>query len=234
MSPLLNMTVGYLFQRRGIVQEGNVANLQRVFENLDVLFGRISLAKARTLRKYENSYEPQFGFRIGIERLHGLLSDQKGLVHFIVTSLVPPGRLLQASPTMGPDVNVFRDVEIQDCPWNSLRYKDEMNYVGLAGQEKIGMIFDVKAYDNRGDLTSVKQVGWAFFPLYQAIENENSTFSLFSNSGLIQMPLFKGAINRKSLVSALKTNDPMIALQRDRDLSYLQPTSLVIRVHDNQ
>lgn len=202
---------------------------------MDVIFGRVSLAKARTLRKYENSYEPQFGFKVAIERLHGLQAGQKNFIHFVVTSLVPPGRLLQATPSMGPDVNVFRDLELENCPWNSLKFKDEMNYVGLAGQEKIGMVFEVKAYEHqRNQITSVKQVGWAFFPLYQALENENATFSLFSNSGLIQMPLFKGAINRKSLVSALKTNDPMIALQRDRDLSYLQPTSIILRVHDNQ
>lgn len=48
---------------------------------------------------------------------------------------------------MGPDVNVFRDID-QDSPWNQVKFKDEMNYVGLAGQDKIGMVFEVKAYDN--------------------------------------------------------------------------------------
>jgi len=76
-------------------------------------------------------------------------------------------------------------------------------------------------------------VGWGYLPLYHAVENENQTFSLFSNSGLIQVPLFKGAVNRKSIVSAMRTGDPMISLQRDNDLKYLQPTSLIVNLHDN-
>jgi len=35
-------------------------------------------------------------------------------------------------------------------------------------------------------------------------------------------------------MSALKTNDPMIALKRDQDLRYYEPTCVFIRVHDNQ
>ena len=86
---------------------------------------------------------------------------------------------------MGPDVNVFRDID-QDSPWNQVKFKDEMNYVGLAGQDKIGMVFEVKAYDNQAKhITAVKQVGWAYFPLYLSVENENRSFSLYSNSGLI-------------------------------------------------
>ena len=80
--------------------------------------------------------------------MHALEAGEKNFAHFVVTSMVPPGRLFQASPTMGPDVNVFKDLELFDTPWNSIKFKDEMNYVGLSGQEKIGIIFEVKGYDN--------------------------------------------------------------------------------------
>jgi len=110
--------------------------------------GKASLSKAKTMRKYENAYEPQFGIKVSIHKLHGLEAAEKNFVHFVVTSMVPPGRLLQASPSMGPDVNVFKDLEIHEGPWDSVTFKDEMNYVGLAGQEKIGIVFEVKGYDN--------------------------------------------------------------------------------------
>ena len=71
-------------------------------------------------------------------------------------------------------------------------------------------------------------------PFFNQIENENLTFSFYSNSGLIQVPLFKGPINRKCLLQAMKTKNPEITLMNDRELTYLQPTSLIVKIHDNQ
>ena len=51
------MAIGYLFQAKGIVRKGNAANIDSIIENLNGLFGKVSLSKARTLRKYENAYE---------------------------------------------------------------------------------------------------------------------------------------------------------------------------------
>lgn len=48
------------------------------------------------------------------------------------------------------------------------------------------------------------------------------------------MPLFKGRVDKQALISALKTNDPAMALKKDQSLSYLKPTSVFIRIHDNQ
>lgn len=75
INPPLNMAIGYLFQAKGIVRKGNVANIDSVIESLNGLFGKVSLSKARTSRKYENAYEQQFGFKISIEKLSGLKSE---------------------------------------------------------------------------------------------------------------------------------------------------------------
>ena len=56
-NPPLNLTVGYLFQAKGIIRKGNAANIESIIENLNSLFGKVSLTKARATRKYENSYE---------------------------------------------------------------------------------------------------------------------------------------------------------------------------------
>jgi len=76
-----------------------------------------------------------------------------------------------------------------------------MNYVGLPGQDKVGIVFEVKAYSPYDiKITNVQSVGWCFLPLFIAVENENKTYSLFTNTGLHQLPLFKGEVNRKKLV----------------------------------
>ena len=70
-----------------------------------------------------------------------------------MSSLVPPGRLLQATPSMGPDVNVFKDIDPNSL-WDNIHFRDEMNYVGLPAKENIGMVLEVKAYESTGRLAS--------------------------------------------------------------------------------
>jgi hypothetical protein len=48
---------------------------------------------------------------------------------------------------MGPDVHVFKDMEIKDSKWNSVQFKEEMNYIGLPGKDRLGILIEVKAYD---------------------------------------------------------------------------------------
>ena len=48
---------------------------------------------------------------------------------------------------MGPDVHVFKDQDFKESPWNSIQFNEEMNYVGLPGQDKVGMVFEVKGYN---------------------------------------------------------------------------------------
>jgi hypothetical protein len=83
----------------------------------------------------------------------------------VVTSFIPPGRLLQAEPNMGADVHVFKDMNIQESKWDSVQFKDEMNYIGLPGKDKLGILIEVKAYDVK-DPKLVDSLGWAYLPLY--------------------------------------------------------------------
>ena len=66
------------------------------------------------------------------------------------------------------------------------------------------------------------------------MENENNTYSVFTNRGLIQIPLFGDKVDKSILISALKTEDPLAALQRDKSLPVLEKTSVIFRIHDNQ
>lgn len=86
--------------------------------------------KARIARKFEVQYDSNFGFRMSLKRLHGLPEEYKGKVPFIVSSLVPPGRMFQAQPSVGPDISVFHLPEFTS-KWNSITYTDEFNFIGL-------------------------------------------------------------------------------------------------------
>ena len=134
---------------------------------------------------------------------------------------------------MGPDVHVFKDMDITDSKWDSVQFKEEMNYIGLPGKDKLGILIEVKSYEVKNP-KNVESLGWAYLPLYQTVENENRTFSIFTNQGLIQLPLFGGNVEKSILIAALKTEDPVSSLQRDKDLPLLPKTSVILRIHDNQ
>ena len=97
-------------------------------------------------RKFVNSYEPKFGYRIQLQRLHGLPASNQQLLHYVVSQYVPPGRLLRTDPKMGPDVHVYKDFDFKS-KWNSLQFQEEMNFIGLAPNDKVGVVFEVKGYD---------------------------------------------------------------------------------------
>ena len=104
--PPLTRTVAYLFQRRGTQMPSQES---QVYQQLEQMFGKATLHKGQLSKKYENQYEPQYGFRLSVQRLHGLRDTQKKMVHFAVSSMAPPSRLYQAVPRLGPDVHVFKD-----------------------------------------------------------------------------------------------------------------------------
>jgi hypothetical protein len=136
---------------------------------------------------------------------------------------------------MGPDVHVFKDMDILGSKWDSVQFTEEMNYIGLPGKDKLGILIEVKCYEPNEDkkIKNAESLGWAYLPLYQTIENENNTYSIFTNQGLIQLPLFGGSVEKSNLLSALKSEDPIVTLQRDKDLPLLPKTSVIFRIHDN-
>lgn len=109
----------------------NQKNEMEFLKAVDQLYGKASLSKEKMLRKWENVYDPGFGFRLAIERLHGIDPEHKGKVPFVVSSMLPPGRLYQPEITIGPDVGVFFNINYEKSKWNSVLYEEEMNFVGL-------------------------------------------------------------------------------------------------------
>lgn len=133
---------------------------------------------------------------------------------------------------MGPDVHVYKDCDFAS-KYNSVQFNEEMNYVGLPCKENIGFVLEVKSYDPKKKQSDVTTLGWAYIPLYISGENEDRSFSLYTNSGLSQIPIFKGPVNRRAIITAMKTLEPLTALKKDTNLHYLEPMTLIVRIHDN-
>ena len=95
-NPVMNMTLAYLFQKKNVELKSKTASVDDVITELDKIFGKATLAKSMMLKRFGNSYEPKYGFRVSVNRLHGLPSNpSKGIVHYVVSQFVPPGRLLR-------------------------------------------------------------------------------------------------------------------------------------------
>ena len=95
INPALNMTLPYILKKKGISMSKNQMQIQNVLIELEKIFGKASLSKPHLLKRYGNSYEPKYGFRISLQRIHGLPSNSKDMLHFVVSQFVPPGRLLR-------------------------------------------------------------------------------------------------------------------------------------------
>lgn len=70
------------------------------------------------------------------------------MLHYVVSQYVPPGRLLRTDAKMGPDVHVYKDFDMKS-KWNSKIINEEMNFIGLAPNDKVGIVFEVKSYNPR-------------------------------------------------------------------------------------
>lgn len=58
--------------------------------------------------------------------------------------------------------------------------------MGLPGKDKLGILFEVKAYNpNLKKQKIIQSVGWAYLPLFGTVENENKSYSIFTNQGLV-------------------------------------------------
>lgn len=103
-------------------------------------------------------------------------------LYYVVVSLVPPGRLLQPEPSTGPDVREFSETDPKGSTKDSLKFTEEINFKGLPGKQKVGLLIQLRHYNEKDKKKTDKEVGWAFLSVFSTVENENTTSSLFLNS----------------------------------------------------
>ena len=65
-NPIMNMTLAYLFQKKNIDTKQKVVQVENVIDELDKIFGKATLNKKHMLKRFGNSYEPKYGFRVAM------------------------------------------------------------------------------------------------------------------------------------------------------------------------
>mmetsp|Transcript_28925 Transcript_28925/g.27863 ORF Transcript_28925/g.27863 Transcript_28925/m.27863 type:complete len:147 (+) Transcript_28925:1570-2010(+) len=70
--------------------------------------------------------------------------------------------------------------------------------------------------------------------IYSLLENENNTYSIYTNGGVTAIPLFKGSVRRDVLSYAIKSEKAYDQMRRDKSLNLLEFASVLVRIHDNQ
>jgi hypothetical protein len=66
-----------------------------------------------------------------------------------------------------------------------LQFNEEIiNYTGLAANPRLGFVIDIKAIKAVAGQMTLVDIGWTYLPIYEQLENENGSSSLYCNSGL--------------------------------------------------
>ena len=132
--------------------------------------------------KFFSAYAPKVGIRFSVERLHNL---QQKLPCVVISSIGPPAMMYGPTPRRTPDVSLSYDVK-HETAWSSLQFTEEpLSYSGLPMTIKLGFILDVKQFKQATDGSlDLVDLGWSFLAIYNSLENEDGSQSLYVNSGL--------------------------------------------------
>jgi hypothetical protein len=120
--------------------------------------------------------------------------------------------------SVGPDVGIFQNIDWDMSKWDSVVYNEDLNFAGLQAKEKFGVVFEIKLYDPHEEIRrkGCEHVGWAYLPLFNQLSNEDGvTHGLFTNAGRISVPVWRGAVNRKLLLTAFNSDSPYLTLSKE-------------------
>ena len=118
-------------------------------------------------------------------------------------------------------------------PWNTLQFREDfLNYTGLTGNLKLGFILEVKGVKVAQGQVTLTDVGWTYLPIYEVLQNENGSNSVYCNSGLYTLPLFVGPVP-KDIQQQLNLNPLNVLDTLRQNARFLEFASVIVRVHDN-
>lgn len=182
--------------------------------------------------RYYAFYNPKSGFKFAIDGLHNLPKEG-----FFVTAfcLNPPGALYNDT---GDRLQVnFNSSLDWTSPAISPRYIDGyMRYRDINFSQNLCYIIDVREIKIHKKGVEIMDYGWTILPVF--------TYDGYVNSGVYQLPLFKGAVKKIVLQELEHSKEPwkkMISFMEKRDnytnkkiLELLEPASVVVRLLDGQ
>lgn len=175
--------------------------------------------------RYFAKYNPKIGFRVAINALNNTSGP---LAHVVLFSTNPPGNLYKGTVTL-QDVKMTESVD-----WNSSArtpvYLDGYSaFNNMQFDANLHVIVDVRGVNLSSKRPEVSSVGWTLIPVF---DSEG-----YVNSGLFQVPLFKGQVP-VSILQELTRNSPwehVSKLSADKTGPKLMPQmSVIISLIDGQ
>jgi hypothetical protein len=176
--------------------------------------------------KYFMKYNPKLGFRFATDALHNLPTEAP---HVILFCLNPPGALYRET------VNATEVQFTTKIDWNSAMKTPQFldgfgTFKNVEFDRNASIIIDVRSVHIVKNKPELRPVGWSVLPIF--------TPDGYVNSGMYQMPLFKGGVP-VGLVRELSQNSPWETAvsaigQRAGGLQLLAPVSVIVRLVDTQ
>jgi hypothetical protein len=187
--------------------------------------------------KYFAMYSEVAGFKVAIDGMHNM--PEKG-IYITLYCINPPGALYDEKEKDPTQIQLNSSFD-----WNS-PYKSQAYIEGFVHYKKVPadkashLVIDVrkiKVVMKKGkEYYDHEPYAWTILPLF--------TFDKYVNSGIYQMPLFKGAVSFSILKEIKASTDPwvkMLQITKETDvdtlkprLQYLFPASVVVRLIDGQ
>ena len=187
--------------------------------------------------KYFAIYSEEAGFKIAIDGMHNL--PDKG-IFITLFSINPPGTLYDKKADDPTQIQLNSSFD-WSSPMKSPAYIEGfVHYKKVPPDKSTHLVVDVRKYEivkKKGvEYSTQVPYAWTILPLF--------TFDNYVNSGIYQVPLFKGEVDSLVLKELKAATDPWVKITQimdeiDREtkkprLQYLKPSSVIVRLIDGQ
>ena len=207
-----------------------------IYSQIDQLL--VPSSKIRIINlKYFAVYSPEAGFKVAIDGMHNI--PQKG-IYITLFCINPPGALYDKSLNDPTQIQLNSSLD-WNSPWKSPAYIEGfVHYKKVPPDKSTHLVIDVrciKIVKKKGvEYETQVPYAWTILPLF--------TYEGYMNSGIYQVPLFKGEVDAQILKELKTSADPwkqMMNIMRETDLEtkksrleYLSPASVIVRLIDGQ
>ncbi len=176
---------------------------------------------------YFAKYEPEMGFLVAVDGIH---NPPDKVPYISICCLNPPGALFQHPPD--PNQICLNSEMNWESPVTSPQFTEGwFSFTDINPRPTLNLIFEVRSVTfARNNAPTIKTVGWALLPVFNSYN--------YVQSGIYQIPVFRGAISRDLLDNITHTDAWQYLMDlmttKKAGLAYLEPMSLVVRLADGQ
>ena len=211
---------------KDISDEKLILEIYNVLENLMTTKNDIPFMDL----KYLTIYNPDVGLKFAIDGLHNL---KKKSLFVCIFCIFPPGTLYTEDID---NLQIYFNSALDwESPITSPKYiEGYLKFKDIKFEKNKCLIIDIREIKFIKGKISINEYAWTIAPLF--------TYDGYVNSGVYQIPLFKGSVKRVVLKELKTSKDPwktMLGLVGKKSefynkniLEFLKPSSVVLRILD--